>query len=296
MTLKIAGQKFGRLLAIKDVGSKNKKRLWLFKCDCGNDFTCYAKDVSNGHTSSCGCLREERARASRMTDITGQRFGRLLAVKAAQTGGGRVMWECQCDCGKAVSRSSKNLVNGTATSCGCRKAEAAAENIENRKVCAVGMRFGKLVVTGEMTIGSTSRKMCECSCDCGSKKTVAYADLYSGKTISCGCQKGKNDGLMPIRARQYGAARNAIRRARIKGAGGKFTAKQVDELYRKQQGKCAWCKCDLDKEEMRRDHRESLAKGGDNSILNIEILCHDCNSRKSDKDPIEWAQENGFLL
>lgn len=296
MTLKIAGQKFGRLLAIKDVGSKDKKRLWLFKCDCGSDFTCHAKDVVKGHTSSCGCLREERARASRMTDITGQRFGRLLAVKVAETGGGRVMWECQCDCGKTVKRSSKNLVNGTAKSCGCRKAEAGAENIENRKVCTIGMKFGKLTVVEEFQRGPRAKKMCRCQCDCGGEKTVAYSDLYVGKTISCGCQRGKKDCLMPQAARDYGAARGAMRRARIKGVGGKFTAKQVDDLYIKQRGRCAWCKKKLTKQQVIRDHREAIANGGDNTIHNIEILCFSCNSRKGAKDLIDWAQENGFLL
>ena len=35
----ITGQKFNKLTAIKRVGSdKNRRALWLCKCDCGNEF------------------------------------------------------------------------------------------------------------------------------------------------------------------------------------------------------------------------------------------------------------------
>ena len=29
------GMRFGKLTAIRDVGEKNKSRVWLFSCDCG---------------------------------------------------------------------------------------------------------------------------------------------------------------------------------------------------------------------------------------------------------------------
>ena len=45
-----------------------------------------------------------------------------------------------------------------------------------------------------------------------------------------------------------------------------------------------------------RDHRTALARGGSNDIDNIELLCRSCNSRKRDKDSIQWANENGRLL
>lgn len=56
----ISGQKFGRLEAIRLVGiNKNKHRVWLFKCSCGNLIeTTYWSAVS-GNSKSCGCLRNE---------------------------------------------------------------------------------------------------------------------------------------------------------------------------------------------------------------------------------------------
>jgi len=54
-------------------------------------------------------------------DLTGQRFGRLLAIRAttARASGGAVMWLCLCDCGQYKKTSSDNLRSGGTKSCGC---------------------------------------------------------------------------------------------------------------------------------------------------------------------------------
>ena len=55
-------------------------------------------------------------------DITGQRFGRLIALKQAGLSKSRsVLWLCRCDCGVTVIVSSGNLRGGNSRSCGCRK-------------------------------------------------------------------------------------------------------------------------------------------------------------------------------
>jgi len=56
-----AGQKFGRLTAIKDAGySKRGSRVWKFLCDCGNKKDVEYKSAVFGGTKSCGCLEEEK--------------------------------------------------------------------------------------------------------------------------------------------------------------------------------------------------------------------------------------------
>lgn len=54
----LTGQKFGRLIVIKRIGTdKFKHSTWLCQCDCGNK-----KVVSSNafrHTHSCGCLAKE---------------------------------------------------------------------------------------------------------------------------------------------------------------------------------------------------------------------------------------------
>ena len=53
-------------------------------------------------------------------DISGQKFGRLTAVKTAFYKNGYYHWECQCDCGKKVIVKGSNLRNGHTQSCGCK--------------------------------------------------------------------------------------------------------------------------------------------------------------------------------
>lgn len=52
-------------------------------------------------------------------DLTGQRFGRLVAIEPiGKTDVGNVVWRCKCDCGNVKDVSTKYLGRGTA-SCGC---------------------------------------------------------------------------------------------------------------------------------------------------------------------------------
>ena len=73
LQLKI-GTKFGRLTILKEVkpitqtqfskGGKtytNKHKVFLCKCDCGNEKEIRASSLLNGYTQSCGCLRTEKS-------------------------------------------------------------------------------------------------------------------------------------------------------------------------------------------------------------------------------------------
>lgn len=85
------------------------------------------------------------------------------------------------------------------------------------------------------------------------------------------------------------------RRARIKNAGGEYTQDQILDLMHKQKECCASCFINI-KENSQIDHIMPIAKGGNNDISNIQLLCKPCNSRKQAQDPIVWAQKNGRLL
>ena len=55
----IAGQRFGRLIAIKPTGEKdNNNFLWECKCDCGNTVIVKSGELGKGK-KSCGCLSKE---------------------------------------------------------------------------------------------------------------------------------------------------------------------------------------------------------------------------------------------
>mgnify|MGYP003298328344 CR=1 FL=1 len=57
---------------------------------------------------------------NKVRDLTGQRFGKLVAVEiAGQDRHKNVIWRCKCDCGNTHDVVSRALVSGGATSCGC---------------------------------------------------------------------------------------------------------------------------------------------------------------------------------
>ena len=73
-------------------------------------------------------------------------------------------------------------------------------------------------------------------------------------------------------------ATNANRRARGKGAEGKFSKSDILALLEKQNDACAICNSVLVKYHV--DHIKPLARGGSNWPSNLQILCPSCNSRK----------------
>lgn len=53
-------QKYGKLKPIKVVGiSKDNKKLWECKCDCGKITITRSTFIKSGRTKSCGCLEDE---------------------------------------------------------------------------------------------------------------------------------------------------------------------------------------------------------------------------------------------
>src|SRR3990167_8360931 len=63
-------------------------------------------------------------------DLSGQRFGRLVALSLASTG--PTKWKCRCDCGAEPTVYLTTLRSGTARSCGCLQREQASERIKAR--------------------------------------------------------------------------------------------------------------------------------------------------------------------
>ena len=52
-------------------------------------------------------------------DITGQRFGSLVAIKPHGHLYGVTAWLCKCDCGEEIVTTTQKLRTGRKTSCGC---------------------------------------------------------------------------------------------------------------------------------------------------------------------------------
>lgn len=112
----LTGKRFGKLVVVRNVELPNSKheKHWLCKCDCGNETVCLQRALrqKNG-TKSCGCLR------NRAKDITGNRFGLLVAVKPTDERNHKcIVWEFKCDCGNTCYRTTNQLYRDN-PNCGC---------------------------------------------------------------------------------------------------------------------------------------------------------------------------------
>lgn len=67
---KLLGKRFGRLIVTgfstpaNIIESGTKVIVCICKCDCGNERNIRAYNLNNGHTTSCGCFRNEQATKS----------------------------------------------------------------------------------------------------------------------------------------------------------------------------------------------------------------------------------------
>jgi len=58
----LTGQRFGRLIALKDSGERCCRNIiWICKCSCGNVTKVKGTQLTVGKTKSCGCLLKEVA-------------------------------------------------------------------------------------------------------------------------------------------------------------------------------------------------------------------------------------------
>lgn len=56
----------------------------------------------------------------RSIDLSGRRFGRLLAIERVRCGSKqRLFWRCRCDCGNECMFTASSLIRGNNKSCGC---------------------------------------------------------------------------------------------------------------------------------------------------------------------------------
>jgi len=130
----IKGQRFGMLVA----ESRLPNGKWLCRCDCGNTKEVTAGKLREGKIRSCGCLQPQK----RPDDLTGMRFGRLVAVeKVTSCGKNNEKWLCRCDCGNETIAYRSNLFKGFKTSCGCYVVESSTENLKLLEgTCLVNLR------------------------------------------------------------------------------------------------------------------------------------------------------------
>lgn len=124
----------------------------------------------------------------KLLDATGERFGRLTAIKYSHTEHGKgAVWEFKCDCGNTKEILLSRVRNGYVNSCGCLRKENARKAIFKD---ITGQKFNHLTVVSYAG-QSNGRTMWNCLCDCGNTVVVDSNSLKSGNTTACGCRKSE---------------------------------------------------------------------------------------------------------
>ena len=126
----LTNQRFGRLVALEK-GKKDKAshQYWICKCDCGNIVEVNSDNLRRGLTQSCGCLHSEVIHQNLFKDLTGQKFGKLIAL-SYKIIDSKTYWLCKCECGNQTLVTRNNLINGHTQSCGCINTSIGELNIE----------------------------------------------------------------------------------------------------------------------------------------------------------------------
>lgn len=115
-------------LTVKEKLGRSPSGEWMWRCECKcgnkNHQICHQALVSTLRRApkkirNCGCIGRTG------NDLTGQRFGRLVALKCCGTRTKRqnTIWLFQCDCGIQKEIESRAVVKGHTKSCGCLHAD-----------------------------------------------------------------------------------------------------------------------------------------------------------------------------
>lgn len=121
---------------------------------------------------------------TKLKDLTGERFGRLVVIKRhGSTNGKRKLptWLCQCDCGNTAIRTGKALKSSKNS--GCDECKRIRQDL-------TGKQFGRLKVISRY--GSRNGEVIwNCKCQCGRVAKVSTGKLNFGSVISCGCARSE---------------------------------------------------------------------------------------------------------
>ncbi len=220
-------------------------------------------------------------------DITGKRFGRLVAIEVAgHKRGCGVQWRCLCDCGNYTVVETERLRSGNTTTCGCWRVKDE-----------VGNRYGRVVVIAKGSKPNGQGAMWLCRCDCGKEFVTRGSSLRKGDTQSCGCiaaEKLRMAVILPegIAARNH--ALSAVKRsATDRGIEWSLTDEQALQLMRQPCHYCGSTLSNLSRHpEFNGDFRYNGIDRVDNSVgytvENVVACCKHCNIAKRDRTVTEF--------
>ncbi|MBR5218361.1 MAG: hypothetical protein IKV89_01400 [Clostridia bacterium] len=141
-------------------------------------------------------------------DLTGQRFGRLTAIRSTgERKNGSYVWECKCDCGNIKFVVAYSLTTGGTKSCGCLRPKKEKTDDINESVISAhdgdtpilplsnlqGQKFGMLTAVRPTDRWWRGNVVWECLCECGNTTYMCATHLKRGSHPSCGCTRKIED-------------------------------------------------------------------------------------------------------
>lgn len=100
---------------------------------------------------------------AKIRDITGLRFGRLLALREQPPRNGRQFWLFECECGSRKVINKSHAVCGRIVSCGCYVVEISKseQNAERCRTLAVGAGRHNMSTTPVYAVWKSMRQRCK---------------------------------------------------------------------------------------------------------------------------------------
>lgn len=134
---------------------------------------------------------------TKVKDIAGQRFGKLVAIsRRGVDPDGSITWLCVCDCGQTRVVSGCKLRQRAVVSCGCYKKERRLNDL-------TGRHFGRLTVIGRSGRNLRGEATWLCACNCGKTKAIVGYSLTMGMTNSCGSHP-KGRSIRNLQGQRFG--------------------------------------------------------------------------------------------
>lgn len=127
------GETYNGVKVLEKFREKGHTKYWCICPVCGKRFSMKAETVGIAHQ-----CKECNAK-SRIVDISGKRFGRLVAIEYAGKITSEIspttisLWKCKCDCGNQITVRYPALISGNTRSCGCLLDESRKINNVNKR-------------------------------------------------------------------------------------------------------------------------------------------------------------------
>lgn len=114
LRVNLIGRKFGMLTPIEWI----QGGFWKCVCDCGKETIVDTRNLTTGHTTSCGC---KRYTSKNVADMTGFEDDNFKVLYRDGNVGDIAAWRCVCKhCGREFTTKGSNIRTGYTQSCGCR--------------------------------------------------------------------------------------------------------------------------------------------------------------------------------